>query len=179
MIGVIGKNRTCRKLSETEIDDENILGHFQEAIQRVESSEELKPVTGVEYACLRSMMLEPKNTTMWNALALVYMMSNRAQEAEEAIERSLDIDTSNAWTWTIWGDILRHEGRLADAERAYRMATELEPNYTHALRHLAILYSARGANPEAVDLLEMLIQFTPNDQELWDAYSTCLRRIRD
>ena len=171
-------NRTCKQLSETEIDDENILGHFQEAIQRIEVSEELKSAIGVEYACLRSMMLEPKNTTMWNALALVYMMSNCTEEAEEAIERSLDINTSNAWTWTIWGDLLRHEGRLEDAERAYRMATELEPKYTHALRHLTMLYLSRGALPEALDLLQRVITIIPNDQDLWDTYSTCLQRMK-
>ena len=171
------KNRTCQELSETEIDDENILRHFQKAIQRAEGSEELKSVIGVEYACLRSMMLEPRNATMWNALALVYMMSNRSQEAEEAIERSLDIDTSNAWTWTIWGDLHRQEGSLVDAERVYRMATELDLNNAHALRHLTLLCSARGAHPEAVDLFEMLIPIAPNDQELWDAYSICLRRL--
>jgi len=174
---VIGKNRMCQKLSETEIDDENILGHFQEAIQRVERTEELKSVIGIEYACLRSMMLEPQNTTMWNALALVYMMSNRVEDAEEAIERSLDIDTSNAWTWTIWGDLLRREGRLLDAERAYRMATELDTKDVCALRHLALLYLARGALPEAIELLQRLIPVLPNDQELWDTYSTCLRRL--
>jgi tetratricopeptide (TPR) repeat protein len=165
-------------LSETETEDENILGHFHEAIQRAEVSDELKSAIGVEYACLRSMMLEPQNATMWNALALVYMMSNRVEEAEEAIERSLDIDTSNAWTWTIWGDLLRMEGKLMDAESAYRMASELDPNDTHALRHLALLCSARGAHPEAVDLFEMLLPFIPNDQELWDAYAACLRRLR-
>ena len=173
------KNRTCQKLSGTEIEDENILGHLQEAIQRVEISEGLKSAIGVEYACLLSMMLEPKNPTMWNALALVYMMSDRAKEAEEAIERSLDIDTSNAWTWTIWSDLLRQEGRLVDAERAYRMAAELNPNDAYVLRHLAMLYSARGAYPEAVDLFETLIPFIPNDQELWDAYAACLRRLAD
>ena len=178
MKGVIGKNRTCKQLSETEIDDENLLGHFKEAIQRVEISKEKKSAIGVEYACLRSMMLEPQNATMWNALSLVYMMSDRIKDAEEAIERSLDIDTSNAWTWTIWGNLLRQEGRLVEAERSYRMATELDPNDSHAMRHLAILYSARDANPEAVDLFQKLIQITPNDQELWDAYAACLRRLK-
>ncbi|OLS30126.1 MAG: Beta-barrel assembly-enhancing protease [Candidatus Thorarchaeota archaeon AB_25] len=172
-------NRTCEQLSETEIEDENILGHFQEAIQRVEVSGEMRSAIGVEYACLRSMMLEPRNATMWNALALVYMMSDCAQEAEEAIERSLDIDTSNAWTWTIWGDLLRQEGRLMESERAYRMATELDPNDIHAMRYLAVLRSERGAHPEAVDLFQTLISFTPNDQDLWDAYATCLRRLTD
>jgi len=175
MKDVIGKNRMCQKLSETEINDENILGHFQEAIQRVERSEELKSVIGIEYACLRSMMLEPRNTTMWNALALVFIMSNCIQDAEEAIESSLDIDTSNAWTWTIWGDLLRKEGRLLEAERAFRMATELDPEDVHALRNLALLYLSRGALPEALDLLQKIIPIKPNDQDLWDAYSASLQ----
>lgn len=166
----------CKQLSEIETEDENILGHIQEVLQRVEVSDELTEM-GVEYACLRSMMLEPQNTTLWNALALVYMMSDRVREAEEAIDRSLDIDTSNAWTWAIWGDLLHQEGRLVDAERAYRMATELDSNDTHSLRHLALLYSERGAYPEALDLYQLLIQLTPNNQEIWDAYAECLRRL--
>ena len=175
---VIGNNGRVRKLSETEIEDENkIVGHFQEAIQRVEVSDDEKSTIGVEYACLRSMMLEPRNTTMWNALALVFMMSDRVEEAEEAIERSLDIDTSNAWTWTIWGDLLRQKGDRTEAERAYRMATELDPREVHALRHLSMLYLERGAIPEALDLLQMLIPVTPSDQELWDAYSQCLQKL--
>jgi len=53
----------------------------------------------------------------------------------------------------------------------------LDPNDIHALRYLAILSSERGADPEAVDMFQMLIHFTPNDQELWDAYTECLRRL--
>jgi Flp pilus assembly protein TadD len=115
---------------------------------------------------------------MWNAIALVHMMSNRAVDAEEAIERSLDIDTSNAWTWTIWGDLLRQEGKFVEAERAYRMASELNPQDPYTLRHLAILCTTRGAYPEAIELFEMLIPFIPNDQELWDDYSACIRRMK-
>lgn len=59
------------------------------------------------------------------------------------------------------------------------MATELDPNDIHAMRYLAVLRSERGAHPEAVDLFQTLISFTPNDQDLWDAYATCLRRLTD
>jgi len=165
-------------LSESDIEDENILGHFQEALLRAETSKEVKPSPGVEYACLRSMMLEPQNTTMWNSLALVYMMSDRASDAADAIEKSLDIDTSNAWTWTIWGDLLRQEGRLSEAEQAYRMSMELDPSDKHTVRHLAALYSSRNAQPEAIELLQLLISKTPNDQELWDFYSFCFKRLK-
>jgi Flp pilus assembly protein TadD len=167
------------ELSGTEINDESILGHLHEALERANAFDELNSTAGAEYACLRSMMLEPQNPTMWNALALVYMMSDRAKEAEEAIERSLDIDTSNWWTWTIWGDLLRQEGRLVEAERAYRMAAELNPTDAYTMKHLALLYSLRGAFSEAVDLYQRLIPTTPNNQELWDAYSVCLRKVAD
>jgi tetratricopeptide (TPR) repeat protein len=174
-------------LSETESENENLLGHLQEAmlrasglaIERVldEKLDHSQPIDA-EYACLMSMMLEPRNPTMWNALALVHMMSNRMAEAEEAIESSLDIDTSNSWTWKIWGDLLRQEGRWMEAERAYRMASELNPQDPYAIRHLALLCISRGAHPEAAELFELLIPFLPNDQELWDSYSACLRRMR-
>ena len=167
------------ELSGTEIDDENILGYLHEALQRTNAFDEVNSTTGAEYACLRSMMLEPQNPTMWNALALVYMMSDRAKEAEEAIERSLDINTSNEWTWTIWGNLLRQKGRLVEAERAYRMAAELNSTDANALKHLALLLSSRGAYPEAVDLYQRLIPLKPNNQELWDSYSVCLRKVAD
>nr|KXH72202.1 MAG: hypothetical protein AM325_01640 [Candidatus Thorarchaeota archaeon SMTZ1-45] len=175
---VIGKAGRVDRLSGLEIENENILGHFKEAIHRSDDSEEAKSVVSAEYSCLRSMMLEPQNTTMWNSLALVYMLSDNVSDAEEAIERSLDIDTSNAWTWSIWGDLLKHMGRLVDAERAFRMVLELDPNDTHALHQSVTIYTLRDAYPEVLDMLQRLIPLTPNDQELWDAYSACLRIIR-
>jgi len=132
----------------------------------------------VEFACLRSMMLEPQNPTMWNALALVYMMSNLPIEAGEAIERSLDIDTSNSWTWSIWGDLLRQEGRGIESERAYRMALELDSQNEHALRQLVFIYKARESHPETLDLLERLLPMAHDNQELWDMYSECLSRMK-
>ena len=164
------------KLSGIEIENENILGHLHEAMDRAVPSTDTASSIGIEYACLRSMMLEPQNPTMWNALALVYMISDRAKEAEAAIEKSLDINTSNAWTWTIWGDLLRQEGRPLEAERAYRMVLELNPSDPYVLKHLALLYSARGAYPEAVDLFQRLIPSIPNNQDIWDAYSSCLKK---
>jgi Flp pilus assembly protein TadD len=163
-------------LSGIEIENENILGHLHEAMDRAAPSTDTTSSLGIEYACLRSMMLEPQNPTMWNALALVYMMSDRAKEAEAAIEKSLDISTSNAWTWTIWGDLLRQEGRLTEAERAYRMVLELNPSDPYVLKHLALLCSARGAYPEAVDLFQSLIPSIPSNQDIWDAYSFCLKK---
>lgn len=174
-------------MSESDIEDENILGHFQELLRvsgsvhdrAIQAELDESQVIEAEYACLRSMMLEPKNSTLWNSLALVYMMSSSPNEAKDAIEKSLDIDTSNSWTWAIWGDLLRQEGRVVEAERAYRMAVELDPKNEHALRQLVFILDARESYPETLRLLETLIPIVSFDQELWDIYSDCLRRLQE
>jgi len=172
-------------LSGSATEKENILVHFQSVMQMVSASkqnwkgipagEQLTP----EYACLRSMMLEPQNPTMWNSFALVYMMIGRLSDAQDAIERSLDIDSSIAWTWSIWGDLLMQKGNLLESERAYRMAVELGSTNPHVLHQLVNLFSQRGNHPEVLQLLEQLIPQQPEDQSLWDLYTDCISRKKE
>lgn len=128
-----------------------------------------------EYACLRSMMLEPQNPTMWNAIALVYMMTSQYEDSRIFIEHSLDIDSGIAWTWSIWGDLLSLQGNDQEAERAYRMAIELGSDEPHVLRKLIDYFTRRGNHPEALHLLERLIPQYPEDQMLWDVYTKCFQ----
>ena len=173
-------------MSETDSENENLLGHFQEAMLRASGlaiervlDEKLDDTQTIdaEYACLMSMMLEPKNPTMWNALAVVQMVTSKPEDAEDSIIQSLEIDTSNSWTWTIWGDLLKNEDRIIESERAYRMAVELNPVNEHALRQLVFITESREAHPETLKLLETLLPQQPEDQLLWDIYSKCLRRM--
>ena len=171
-------------MSGSEIDERQILSHLQAVMQMVSISlHEKEGVTNTlqglepEYACLRSMMLEPQNPTMWNALALVYLMTNRYDDARDAVERSLDLDTSIAWTWSIWGDLLSLLGDEIESLRAYRMAAELGSDEPHILQNLIHHYMYRGYNPETLRLLEQLIPQCPDDQSLWDIYTECYQRI--
>jgi len=171
-------------MSGSDIEEQYILGHLQAMMQMVSIS--LHRQNGLpdnlqgldpEYACLRSMMLEPQNPTMWNALALVYMMTNRYDDAADAIERSLEFDTSIAWTWSIWGDLLGLIGDEDESERAYRMAVELGSDEPHVLWYLIRCYVRRGYHPEALVLLEQLIPQYPEKQSLWDIYTECFQRL--
>ena len=169
-------------LSGSEIEEENIPGHLQSAIEMVAAiyhensgiseGEKLPP----EYACLRSMMLEPQNPTMWNSMALVYMMTGRTLDAQDAILRSLDLDSSIAWTWSIWGDLLGLVGNEVESERAYRMAVEMGSDEPHVLNQLVGYFYKRKNHAEALGLLEMLIPQCPDDQSLWDLYTDCIAR---
>ena len=169
-------------MSSSEIEEQSIMGHLQAMMQMVSISlhrqnslpsglQGLDP----EYACLRSMMLEPQNPTMWNALALVYMMTNRYDDATDAIERSLELDTSIAWTWSIWGDLLGLVGDEDESERAYCMAVELGSDEPHVLWYLIHCRVRRRYYPEALVLLEQLIPQYPEKQSLWDMYTRCFQ----
>lgn len=119
-------------MSGSETEEENILGHLHAAMKMVTAAHHENvglSTTGAsmepEYACLRTMMLEPQNPTMWNSMALVYLMTGRYEDAQDAIERSLDLDSSIAWTWSIWSELLSLVGNEKESKRAYRMAIEM------------------------------------------------------
>ena len=167
-------------MSGSEIEKENILGHLHAAMQRDATTPHegqwLTIPEGIapEYACLRTMMLEPQNPTMWNSMALVYLMTGRYEDAQDAIERSLDLDSSLSWTWSIWGDLLAQIGDDVESERAYRMAMEMGSVEPHVLNQLVRYFFKRRNYSETLGLLEMLIPQSPGDQSLWDLYTECL-----
>jgi tetratricopeptide (TPR) repeat protein len=117
-------------VAESDIEKENLLGHLHAALLSASQHEKtglsISDAMAPEYACLRTMMLEPQNPAMWNSLALVYLMTGRYSDAQDAIEKSLDLDSSVAWTWSIWGDLLTLVGNATESERAYRMAAEMD-----------------------------------------------------
>ncbi len=156
-------------MSESESD--NLTGHMNEVLQRTQADE------SPEHACLRSMMLEPENSTLWNALALVHMMNGDFSSAHDAIEKSMEIDTGNAWTWRIWGDLFRLTNDRTEAERAYRMSHELAPSNVVVMKELVKLYRRRGALEEEMLLLNKLVTISPNEQDLWDQLGSCLKAL--
>ncbi len=160
--------------------DALLLQHYKEVLIQAynqkmsDKLEEVRKLEDVsELSSLRSLMLDPKNPIMWNALALVFLTLERLEEAEDAIKESLDIDTSNPWTWRLWGDILIRIGRLREAELALRMSHELHPDNSDTLYELLLLQLARGAINQAMDTLTLLMVNSPNNQTLWDCYTKC------
>ena len=135
---------------------------------------DLITIEDAEHHYLHHVMLEPNNPTRWNTLALVYMLTGCIAKAEDAIRKSLDLNTGIASTWRLWGDILMIAGKPADAERAFHLSLELEPNDSHGLYCLSILYRNRGAYSEAMDMLCQLIAIEPNNQFVWDCFAEYL-----
>jgi len=59
------------------------------------------------------------------------------------------------------GRHLQREGRLDDAERAFRRALDFDPAYTEARNALAVLAASRGDLAQAISTLSSLVGSAP------------------
>lgn len=64
------------------------------------------------------------------------------------------------------GRHLQREGRLHDAERAYRRALDFDPAYTEARNALAVLAASRGDLVQAIAMLSSLVASHPEQPHL-------------
>ena len=64
------------------------------------------------------------------------------------------------------GRHLQREGRLDDAERAYRRALDFDPAHQETRNALAVLYASRGDLRQAIALLSSLVQAHPEQPHL-------------
>lgn len=64
------------------------------------------------------------------------------------------------------GRHLQREGRLEDAERAFRRALDFDPAYTEARNALAVLAASRGDLAQAIAMLSSLVASSPDQPHL-------------
>ncbi|MBD3407608.1 MAG: hypothetical protein GF411_15940 [Candidatus Lokiarchaeota archaeon] len=93
-----------------------------EIIFLFEQSEKQKSFSGIRNKFEELDILfefNPLNPISWNALAVVYILTERIQQSEEVICYSLELDSGNYLTWRIWGKLLHHIGKNREAENAF------------------------------------------------------------
>lgn len=82
--------------------------------------------------------------------------------------------------WNEIGVVNTHEGRFADAEKAYRRAIELAPDYATAYYNIAILYELYIPRPElAVQNYEKYLQLGGDGREVEKWLVDLRRRVND
>jgi tetratricopeptide (TPR) repeat protein len=122
------------------------------------------------------LVLEPEDPLILNSMAAAFLVCGHEKEAEERILLSLDLNTSLASTWHLWGLICLSKGAPEEAEQAFSMAADLNPARRETLRNLTLLRLSRHRIPEALETLFQLIELSPEDQRTWDLYTEVLSR---
>lgn len=103
-------------------------------------------------------------------------LSNRAasfariganQLAEEQAKLAVASNPNEPRAWFNLGVILEGQGRLTEAEAAYRAAIEREPGMAEAAGNFARLVIGRGAAQEALIVLEVALETRPTHEPCW------------
>jgi tetratricopeptide (TPR) repeat protein len=102
----------------------------------------------------------------WLAHALLRLPASSRDRAEllRATERVLEICPEHSSSHLLAGHVAWTEfSNLADAERSYRRALELDPENNITLHSLGCVIRHRGRSAESRELLEKLLSLHPND----------------
>ncbi len=81
-----------------------------------------------------------------------------------AVDAATDTAEPTAWTHVQLGKLYFNHGRFAAAEREYRLANRVFPNYAYGLDALAQAEAARGHLPRAIALEQAAVNVIPLPQ---------------
>ena len=80
--------------------------------------------------------------------------------ADRTFRRALELDPDNKLAWYNLGVIAQHDGRTADARKAYDKALKIDPTYASALFYEAVLLESSDPD-QAVALLKRAVAADP------------------
>ena len=113
------------------------LGRYREAFHAFDTMNRLRP----EPLVLRAHLLRPRADRPHR---------RRDQGDEARVDAATGAAEPTAWTHVQLGKLYFDHGRYADAEREYRLALRIFPDYAYGLDALAQALAARGAYRQAI-----------------------------
>lgn len=98
----------------------------------------------------------PDHVGALNALAVIHAQSDRTDEALKLFARARQLAPGAAHAHNNTGYALLRAGRLDEAERALKLARELDPHSVPTLQNLELLASAQAERQSAVQMGQVL-----------------------
>jgi len=98
-----------------------------------------------------------------NSLAATYLRVGKLDEANQLIARSLDIESTNAKTWQLKGELELRKGSFDTAIQNFETAYQHDTKDPKILRNLAGTYLKLGNIEEVRKYLKLINAQTPND----------------
>jgi Flp pilus assembly protein TadD len=192
---VLGKDRTrLRQLAgETDVASEPILalitlarglhaaGDADLAVSLLRNAAQARPTDVVLHTAL-GILLESQQPPRWReavecyaaaralrpelgvSLANALIRSGRIEEGQALFNR-LATKRGDPWVHFAWGVALDHQGRIKEAETAYRVALRLKPDYSAAHFKLGNALYNQGRHKEAEEVYREATRLKPDDPD--------------
>ncbi len=98
--------------------------------------------------------VDPNYSRAYNWLGYLKAGQGKYDEAISHLQKYAFLSPDIANPHDSLGEILSYIGRYEDAEREFRTALEIQPDFFHSLLHLARVYLEQGKIHKGVDILE-------------------------
>jgi TolB-like protein/DNA-binding winged helix-turn-helix (wHTH) protein/Flp pilus assembly protein TadD len=110
----------------------------------------------------QSIMEDPAYAPPYAGLADIYQLSDNPRLARQALQKALDLDNESAEAHNTLAEILyRFDRDMAGAEKEFRRALELNPNYAPARHWYSMYLAVVGRKPEALVQAQKACELDP------------------
>ena len=109
----------------------------------------------------RVLALAPSDGDALNNLGVILSMERDYDRAHALLRRAVKVAPQNAGAWNNIGNLLREQGKSDEAIAAFRQALAIDPRHQGAGVGLAQQYLAANALPQALELLQGVVQANP------------------
>jgi tetratricopeptide (TPR) repeat protein len=120
----------------SQLADSQDLHSIFSASQRAAENHEWQEAVAL---CLAAESLAPFEFRLPNNRANAHWLANQPDEAWQAYRRSIELEPSDHRPWRGLGNVLRDLNRFEQADRAFQIARQLQPNPETAWNHSQVL----------------------------------------
>ena len=147
---------------------------------RVPALEYQKELAQAEAAARVAIHLDPGNAEAHYMLGELLARSRDDLESGIlSLREAVRSNPKHERAWTSLGYALWRQGKLEEAEHAYRQSVLLSDDEARARKNLAILLRAQGKLAEAATELKRVVELAPEDAEIWRDLADLLLQARD
>jgi predicted AlkP superfamily phosphohydrolase/phosphomutase/tetratricopeptide (TPR) repeat protein len=130
-----------------------------------------------EKELLAALRLNPAAGDPLADLHRIYRGTERILTLEPVVRKGLAINDKSVVHRNWMGLILEWKKQIPEAEREYRRAMDLDPDYAATMANLGALYGRSGRLNEAVEILKRAVSKDPDNQEAWVNLGAALGRL--
>lgn len=153
---------------------EALAQRLQPLLQQAVAAQRQGDFAGAEARYREVLRAMPDHSDATHFLGLLAHQTGHAQAALELLERAVALGPGSPLYRHNLAGVLREQGRHSDAERRYREAIALRPDYVDAFVGLAMSQAARNRHFDALTTCRRAIELEPRHFEARMGYAAAL-----